>query len=271
MEENVSKVDKLLIGVCLLVALAFCLLIVIYYQSSVENKENTETTLEEEILSSIDESTTEPVDESYYEESAEESTSDEESCETAVETSSDESEEIQEDSQESSVDNESSEEETRGTLDLPYEEVDEEVDEDVLEVPKNQNGFKAWMPYTALSKTSKQGRLLALAEPDENGLMKIGEYYCVALGQYYGTEIGQCYEITLSSGLVYKVVLGDCKGKKHTDTKMQYSVGCGCMCEFIVDKELLKNTPAYRSGNISSLGFEGTIVSIVKLQEKIEF
>lgn len=267
MEENVSKADKLLISVCLLVAIAFCLFIVIYYQSSVENKENTETTSEEEILSNIDESTTESVDESYYEESVEESTSDEESYETIKENSNEEEEDIADGSQESSDDCVSENEETRGTLNLP----DEDEDADVLEVPKNQNGFKAWMPYTALSKTSKQGRLLALAEPDENGLMKIGEYYCVALGQYYGTEIGQCYEITLSSGLVYKVVLGDCKGKKHTDAKMQYSVGCGCMCEFIVDKELLKNTPAYRSGNISSLGFDGTIISIVKLNEKIEF
>jgi hypothetical protein len=135
----------------------------------------------------------------------------------------------------------------------------------VKNVPSG-HGFKSYTNYKLLRADSQQGRLQKLAYSDENGLRKVGEYYCVALGTYYGTTIGDCYIVTLSSGSKFKMTLCDVKADVHTDRNNQYTVVNGCMTEFYVDYSNF-NSRAKRAGTISVIaGFEGDVVSIEKLE-----
>ena len=121
-------------------------------------------------------------------------------------------------------------------------------------VPSNYNAV-AYMYYTAItSKGSPQYKLQAQAYTDEQGFRRIGEYYLVAMGQYYGMT-GDKLLITLSSGLQYKVMIGDSKAKPHTTNG--YKVGLdGSIVEFIVDKRVFKSS--------SLAQYRGTIVRIEK-------
>lgn len=129
-------------------------------------------------------------------------------------------------------------------------------------IPLNANFFKSWMPKSAISKSSRQGQLLANAVKDENGLYKIDNYYCVAMGSYYG-QVGDKHTITLDNGNTFQVILCDIKSDKHTDNNNQYTVSSNCMVEFIVDKISLNSNVKY-SGNVSSLPFfNGKIINII--------
>ena len=129
-------------------------------------------------------------------------------------------------------------------------------------IPLNANFFKSWMPKSAISKSSRQGQLLANAVKDENGLYKIDNSYCVAMGSYYG-QVGDKHTITLDNGNTFQVVLCDIKSDKHTDNNNQYTVSSNCMVEFIVD-EISLNSNVKHSGNVSSLPFfNGKIINII--------
>ena len=150
--------------------------------------------------------------------------------------------------------------------------IDEKVEQEsqpessttVQSVPTGHS-FKSYTNYKLLNSNSPQGRLQKLAYSDENGLRKVGDYYCVALGSYYGTTIGDCYIVTLSSGNQFKITLCDAKADEHTDTLHQYTAVNGCITEFYVDYSCF-NSKAKSAGNISVLpGFEGSIVKIEKL------
>lgn len=133
-------------------------------------------------------------------------------------------------------------------------------------VPSNQNGFKSWMPHSALSKSSPNYKMITqLGHVDEYGLWKIDNYYCVALGSYYSTRLGDIFEIELSSGNIFKVITADHKADAHTDFTHRYTVANGCIAEFIVSKQNL----SYRIKTAGSVGtlseFSGTYVRITKL------
>lgn len=135
----------------------------------------------------------------------------------------------------------------------------------VKNVPAGHS-FKSYTNYKLLNRNSPQGRLQQLAYSDENGLRKVGEYYCVALGSYYGTTIGDCYIVTLSSGSSFKMTLCDFKANRHTDSNNQYTLANGCITEFYVDYTCF-NSAAKSAGSISVLpGFSGSIVSIEKIE-----
>lgn len=126
------------------------------------------------------------------------------------------------------------------------------------------HSFKSYTYYTSLSQHSLQGKLQQFAYTDENGLRKVGEYYCAALGSYYAGSIGDKYIVTLSTGNKFKMILCDVKADIHTDTNHQFTKNNGCVIEFYVDKTKLNNRVKY-SGNVSSIsGFEGDVVSIIK-------
>ena len=134
----------------------------------------------------------------------------------------------------------------------------------LLNVPAGHS-FKSYTNYKLLKSDSPQGQLQKLAYSDENGLRKVGEYYCAALGSYYGTTIGDCYIVTLSSGNQFKITLCDAKDDNHTDLKHQYTKANGCITEFYVDYTCF-NKKAKSAGNISVLaGFDGSIIKIEKL------
>ena len=134
----------------------------------------------------------------------------------------------------------------------------------VKNVPSGHS-FKSYTNYKLLNRNSPQGRLQQLAYSDENGLRKIGEYYCVALGSYYGTNIGDCYIVTLSTGKSFKMTLCDLKANRHTDSNNQYTTANGCITEFYVDYSCF-NRSAKSAGDVSVLpGLSGSIVSIEKI------
>lgn len=134
----------------------------------------------------------------------------------------------------------------------------------VKSVPTGHS-FKSYTNYKLLNSNSPQGRLQTLAYSDENGLRKVGEYYCVALGSYYGTTIGDCYVVTLSNGQQFKMTLCDSKANIHTDKNNQYTLANGCITEFYVDYSCF-NSRAKSAGSISVLpGFDGSVVKIEKI------
>lgn len=125
--------------------------------------------------------------------------------------------------------------------------------------------FKSWMNYAAItSTTTRQYHVKALAKTDPNGYRVINGKYLVAMASYYG-PVGTELRITLSSGRVFYVIIGDQKSDRHTDPLNQYHLSDKSILEFIVDPDKFLNTAALRSGNLSNDGFEGAIVKIEKV------
>lgn len=124
--------------------------------------------------------------------------------------------------------------------------------------------FKSYMDYRAITnKTSIQYRLQEVAHTDFQGLRRLDNYYMVATGSFYG-DVGTLYKITLSSGVQFEAVKGDAKSDKHTDEENKICLQNGSVIEFIVDMSYLQ-FEARQSGDISSIGFEGSIESIERI------
>lgn len=122
----------------------------------------------------------------------------------------------------------------------------------------------SWMPYNIFSHSSKQYELQLTAHTDNNGLRKVGEYYCVALGSYYTDTIGEKFIMTMSTGERIKLIIADQKSDRHTDSDGRYTKSDGSEIEFIVDCNKLNEEVAIR-GNVAMLEmFRGDIISIVK-------
>lgn len=127
----------------------------------------------------------------------------------------------------------------------------------------NISDFKSWMPYTAITdRSSPQYELTRKAKADENGLLKIDNYYCVALGSAYG-KVGDKFKITLNTNKSFDVIKADQKADIHTIGDNKTSLD-GSQIEFIIDKSKL-NQDVKKHGNVSVLNiFSGRILSIVK-------
>lgn len=120
--------------------------------------------------------------------------------------------------------------------------------------------FKSWMDYRKITSTrSRQWKLQQYATTDESGFRKIDEYFMIAMAKQYG-PVGTKYIITLSSGLIIPVIIGDVKSGTtcvHPDSSM---------AEFIIDIETLLPI-VKRSGNVNKV-FEGTIVEIRVVEDE---
>lgn len=133
--------------------------------------------------------------------------------------------------------------------------------------------FKAYMDFTTITDTnSRQYDIQQKAYTDENGLRKVGEYYCVALGTGIAEGIGSKFEITLDSGNTFKAILADQKADIHTDESNRYvemSEGRGNLVEFIVETEAMPDMVKVM-GDVDHMTdgiFSGNIVSIKELAE----
>lgn len=134
-------------------------------------------------------------------------------------------------------------------------------------IPDNGGKFKSYTNYRLLSKSSPQWNKIQChknAYTDENGLRKVGDYYCVAMGSYYSTTLGDTFEVTTEGG-TFRVVLCDFKANQHTDSTNRYTAHNGCVIEFYVDMDSL-DSAARRMGDISYADskFSGKITSITK-------
>lgn len=143
-----------------------------------------------------------------------------------------------------------------GTDSAPQEPVANEVKYSSMRVYSNYNAY-AYEPFYLITK-GKAAEIVGESVMDENGFMRIGEYYLAALGTYYGS-LGSKFKITMDSGLVYKVIKGDTKSDSHTVYKM-YGSTDGSYVEFIVN---------YNKFVVENLKpFQGSIVSIeMEVQE----
>ena len=139
----------------------------------------------------------------------------------------------------------------------------------VFTVPDIDTSFKSYMDYRAITdEDSMQYKLQQEAYTDNNGLRKVGDYYCVALGSYYGSEIGQCYLITLDTGDSFKAILADQKADSDTDENNQYTEtdNGGNVVEFVVDVKKLPGAVRWQ-GTVSAIdGFNGSIESIEPIE-----
>lgn len=125
--------------------------------------------------------------------------------------------------------------------------------------------FKSYTDYRMLSRSSAQWKLQEQAYTDENGLRKIGDAYLVAMGSYYGTTLGTKYQVTLSSGSSFTVMLCDCKADRHTDGNNQICTTNGSVIEFYVDANAMPSI-VRQMGSVGALDkFSGGIVSIEKI------
>jgi len=160
------------------------------------------------------------------------------------------------------------------TTEEPEEQLEDSVEEvipevpientsvEIVNIPYGHNTKKTYTYYTALAKGTPQWRIQEQAHTDENGLRKVGDYYCCAVGTYYSNTVGDKFHIILDTGKEFDIIVCDVKSDRHTDSNHQYTIVSNCMLEFYVDSNL--NDLARRMGDCSYIpGFEGSIVSIV--------
>lgn len=126
-----------------------------------------------------------------------------------------------------------------------YGTLDEESQDEVSLVPDPypKRVFNSFESLVALGFSTPIYKFIKdLAEIDSNGLVKIGDYYCVAMGSFYRNSKnkntwGSLYEITTEHGQRYKVVTTDTKSDTETDPKHQYHLhGDNSIIEFLVNE-----------------------------------
>lgn len=145
--------------------------------------------------------------------------------------------------------------------------------------------FKGYMcMHKVTSTSSKQWKFLHSGEfdltTDNNGIMMYDGYYIVAMASYYTNyKVGSTFRITLDSGVVFDVITGDEKADRDTDNTHTFrpkGIDRGEIIEFIVAcGEEGQNCNEYhtmsaedrRLGDLSSLGFQGNVVKIEKLND----
>lgn len=131
-------------------------------------------------------------------------------------------------------------------------------------ISPNARSFKSYMSYKAITNTaSKQYKMQREAYTDNNGLRKIGEYYCVAMGTYYG-NLGDKFYVETDQGNSWTVIISDIKSDAHTDSTHRYTISNGCMMEFIVDTSALPHS-VKNSGTVNGLGFQGNVIKLEKI------
>lgn len=125
--------------------------------------------------------------------------------------------------------------------------------------------FKSYMPWTALSTSSPQGKLSAKAIKDpKTAIMIYGDRYLVALGFAYADHVGQKIDVVMESGQVIPVMIGDFKALEHTDDNNSSTVHDGSIIEFIVSSKDEAAKAVNGSGNYNMF-FPGKVKEFRKL------
>lgn len=134
-------------------------------------------------------------------------------------------------------------------------------------LPKDADGsFKTYMSYKAITnKNSKQYEMQQEAYTDENGFRIYDGCYMVALGSYYAKECGVKFAVTLEDGTEFRVITGDLKQDKHTNSTNQYMPSNGNIVEFIVDTKEISDL-CRKMGDMSYAGLKGAIIKIERVE-----
>ena len=138
-----------------------------------------------------------------------------------------------------------------------------------LNLPTDKDtSFKAYMDFRTITDVnSEQYRMQTTAYTSENGVRMIGDSYCAAIGTGYEGKLGDEFEVTLSTGAEFKIILADIKADAHTDATNRYTEMSGDranVIEFIVQDECLPSIVT-TMGNLDHMPgdiFSGDIVSM---------
>lgn len=143
--------------------------------------------------------------------------------------------------------------------------VEQTVTPKMYSLPTETTGsFKSFMDYrTITNKSSEQWRLQQDAVTDQQGLRMYRGRYLVAVGTHYSSYCGKELDVTLDTGKLIRVVVGDVKQDIHTDETHRYVPTNGNIIEFIVDTSKLDSLTR-AMGDISYTGFAGSVISIVE-------
>jgi|GEM_PF-2814857 len=128
--------------------------------------------------------------------------------------------------------------------------------------------FKSWMDWRAITyRNSRQWRMQQIAYTCDAGFRRVNELYMIALGTYFLYQgVGDVFDITLSSGVTFRAVVGDIKSDRHTDATNRFHLTDGSVIEFVIDRYVMCRSVLSR-GDVSVAGFEGEVVSINRLPE----
>jgi len=137
------------------------------------------------------------------------------------------------------------------------------------EVISNANCyFKSWMDWRSITyRNSRQWRMQQIAYTCDEGFRRVDGLYMIALGTYFLCGgVGDVFDVTLSTGITFRAVVGDIKCDRHTDITNRFHLTDGSVVEFIVDRQVMCQDILSR-GNISFSRFYGNVTTIKRLPE----
>lgn len=129
--------------------------------------------------------------------------------------------------------------------------------------------FKSWMDWRSITyRNSRQWRIQQIAYTCDIGFRRVDGLYMVALGTYFLHHgVGEVFDITLSSGITFRAVVGDIKSDAHTDPTNRFHMSDGSVVEFIVDRYVMDPYVLRTRGDVSFAGFPGNVVGMVRIPE----
>ena len=137
-------------------------------------------------------------------------------------------------------------------------------------LPTNIKSYTDYRVYNVEGTPHK--RLQQAAWTDEHGCRRYNDDYIVALGSFYSTDIGDRFEVTLDTGRVFTIILGDGKADCDTDVTNMYAPCinydgemCANVIEFIIDKYVV-DSEMYSYGSLDYHSeFKGNVIKMVYL------
>ena len=138
------------------------------------------------------------------------------------------------------------------------------------EIPSNMKLCTDYRFYNI--KGTPHNRLQLSAWTDEFGCRRYNDDYIVGLGSFYSVDIGDRFEVTLDTGRVFTIILGDGKADCDTDELNMFTPCfnydgeyCANILEFIIDKDVMYDK-CYQYGSLDYHDeFKGDIVKMVYL------
>jgi len=136
-------------------------------------------------------------------------------------------------------------------------------------IPAARSQFKSWMDWRSITyRNSRQWRRQQIAYTCDTGFRRVNGLYMIALGTYFLYQgVGDVFDITLSSGITFRGVVGDVKSDRHTDPTNRFHVSDGSIVEFIVDRQVMCRYALFTRGDVSFAGFPGEVVFIERIPE----
>ena len=144
---------------------------------------------------------------------------------------------------------------------------------DSVPLPSIPTNIKSYTDYRFYNvEGTPHQRLQQVAWTDGYGCRRYNNDYIVALGSFYSVDIGDRFEVTLDTGNVFTIILGDGKADVDTDPTNMYAPcvnyegeQCANVIEFIIDKNVV-SVEAYRYGSMDYYDlFKGNIIKMVYL------